>query len=151
MAYLGQCLDVLDPAGGEVDVARAHRRRPLVHGPFEELERNAHAIGTADEIDARAAVGDGEEGMPIGREIEIGNDHLRTLLIIERARDANKTRRDIRLDRDLVRRCAEDAREVCAEGVVLGDPVVVPRAPAPLGPLCGEALDPLASAFVEWG
>jgi hypothetical protein len=84
--------------------------------------------------------------MTVGREIEIGDDHLRPFRVVERARDPNQTGRDIRLDRYLVDRRAKHGREVLAERFVLADPMVVPGPSPQVCPLREETLDPFAPA-----
>jgi len=146
---LRECADVLDPARREVHVPGAHRGGAIVNRAFEELERYAHAVRAADEFDAGAAVRDGKERVTVSGEIEVGHDDLRPPGVVERARDAHQARRNVRLDRDLVDGGPEHVRKVLAKRLVLADPVVVPGAPALLGPFGGEALDRLAAAAVE--
>ena len=112
MADLRERADVLDPARREIHVPGANGRGRFVHGPFEELERHADTVGAADKFDAGAAIRDRQERMTVGREIEIGHDHLRPFGVVERARDADESRRDVRLDGDLVDRGAEKAGQL---------------------------------------
>ena len=149
MADLCERADVLDPAGREVHVPGADGRGGLVHSTLEELERHADTVRAAHELDACAAIGDREERVTIGREVEIGDEDLRSLGVVECARDADEPGRDVRLDRDLVDRCPEHAGELLAERLVFADPVVVPRAPALLGPFGQEPLDARATAPVQ--
>ena len=149
VADLGEGAYVLDPASREVDVPGAHGGGALVDSAFEELERDAHTVGTPNELDARAAVRHREEGVTVRRKIEVGHDHFRPLGVVERARDTDQTRRHVGFDGDLVDRRAEHAREVRAKRFVLADPVVVPGASALVGPLRQEPLDPRPSAAVE--
>jgi len=149
MADLSERADVLDPAGSEIHMPGANRRGRFVHGTLEELERHADAVGAADKFDAGAAIGDGEERVTVGREIEIGHDHLRPFGVVERARDADEPRRDVRLDGDLVDRSTEKAGQLLTERLVLADPMVVPGAPALLRPLSQKPLDPIPAASVQ--
>ncbi len=151
VADLRERADVLDPAGREIHVPGANRRGRLVHGTFEELERYADAVGATDKFDAGAAIGDGEERVTVGREIEVGHDHLRPFGVVERARDADEPGRDVRLDGDLVHRSTQKAGQLLTERLVLADPVVVPGAPALLRPLSEKPLDPFAAAPVQRG
>ena len=126
-------------------MAGAHRAGALVHGAFEELERDANAIGASHELHAGAAVGHGVESVAVRGKVEIRDDDLRPLRVIERARDPHEAGRHVRLDGDLVARRAEHPGDAIAKGFVLADPVVVPRTAAELGPLAREALDPLST------
>jgi hypothetical protein len=112
MADLRERTNILDPSRREVDVASADRRGALVDRALEQLEWHAHAVGTANELDARTAVLDREERVTIRREVEIGDDDPGTLRVVEGARDPDETCGDVRLDRDLIRGRAEHRGEV---------------------------------------
>ena len=149
VAELRERGDVLDPASREIDLSRAHRRRALVDRSLEELQWDAHPVRAPHELDLRTTVLYGEERVPVGREVEVGHDHLRPLGVIQRARDADEPRGDVRLDGDLVVRSAEDPRDVGPKSLVLGDPMVVPGSAAPLRPLARKTLDALPAAAVQ--
>ena len=84
VADVGERLHVLDVSARVVDVAGADECGAVVDRALEELERHGAAVRAVDEFHLDAGLREGEPGVSVGREVDVGDDHLVALGVVER-------------------------------------------------------------------